>query len=105
MLAPHSTHSWIGGFAGRLLQIRPRMGVGSAVTCAVTCIHHASGIEPRRAAELFALAHPEGSLFQTRRAVPATGPRTVKAEWRSLWAGSGLLNSRRDRVASSVGAR
>jgi len=47
-----STHAWLGSFAGRLLQLRPSMSIGSAVRYAVMSIHHAAGLDPRRAAEL-----------------------------------------------------
>jgi hypothetical protein len=49
---PPSTHAWLGSFAGRLLQLRPSMSIGSAVRYAVMSIHHAAGLDPRRAAEL-----------------------------------------------------
>lgn len=49
---PPSTHAWLGSFAGRLLQLRPSMSIGSAVRYAVMSIHVAAGLDPRRAAEL-----------------------------------------------------
>jgi hypothetical protein len=58
MANSHCTHSWLGSFAGRLIQLRPRLSVGSAVTCAVSSFHHAADIDPHRAAEIFASAIP-----------------------------------------------
>jgi hypothetical protein len=49
-----SSHAWIALFAGRLLQLRPTMGRGYAVRCAVANYHHASEQDPAVSAEAFA---------------------------------------------------
>jgi hypothetical protein len=54
----HNTHAWLGSFAARLIQLRPWMSIGSAVTCAVSSIHHAANVDPFRAAEVFVQLHP-----------------------------------------------
>jgi hypothetical protein len=52
-MAPETpTHSWLGNFAGRLLQLRPGLSAASAIHCAVENIHRSSDIDPQRAAEL-----------------------------------------------------
>ncbi len=48
-----SSHQWIGLFAGRLIQLRPDMGRGRAVRCAVASYHHASADDPTASAERF----------------------------------------------------
>jgi hypothetical protein len=53
-LVSQSSHKWIGLFAGRLIQLRPEMGRGYAVRCAVANYHHASTNDPIVAAERFA---------------------------------------------------
>jgi len=54
----HSTHTWVGNFAGRLMQLRPHLSIGAAVNYAVHSIHHASDLDPQRAAEIFVFANP-----------------------------------------------
>jgi hypothetical protein len=61
------THAWIGRFAGRLMQLRPAIGLTSAVRYAVMSIHHAAELDPSRAAELLVMADPV--------ARPVDGPR------------------------------
>jgi hypothetical protein len=58
VIETHNTHSWLGSFAARLIQLRPWMSIGSAVTCAVSSIHHAANVDPFRAAEIFVALHP-----------------------------------------------
>jgi hypothetical protein len=70
MIDQHSTHSWLGSFAGRLIQLRPHISVGGAVTCAVSSIHYAADIDPRRAAELFVIANPVTKTIRRARAAP-----------------------------------
>jgi hypothetical protein len=53
----HSTHTWIGGFAARLLQLCPGFSVVQAVNCAVESLHDSEDAEPRQAAEDFARSH------------------------------------------------
>jgi len=53
---PLSSHTWIALFAARLLQLRPNMGRGYAVRCAVANYHHAAELDPRASAEAFARA-------------------------------------------------
>ena len=70
-----SSHSWIARFAARLMQLRPQASIGSAVSCAVHSIHHAGGIDPRRAAEIFVLTHATtGRTEQLRPARRALAP-------------------------------
>jgi hypothetical protein len=54
MVQTHCTHSWLGSFAARLLQLRPGMSLGSAVHCAVQNIHKSSDLDPTKAAEVCA---------------------------------------------------
>jgi hypothetical protein len=80
MVKEHSTHSWLGTFAMRLIQLRPRLSIGYAVTCAVSSIHCASEIDPRRAAEIYLQANPIPKQAASRRATrrvsaPASGYR------------------------------
>jgi hypothetical protein len=68
MVKGHCTHSWLGSFAVRLIQLRPKMSVGRAVSCAVASIHRAADIDPLRAAEIFAQMNPISELDTQRRA-------------------------------------
>jgi hypothetical protein len=65
-MAPESfTHSWLGNFAGRLLQLRPDLSAVSAVHCAVENIHRSSDIDPQRAAELVVdAAEPQSTRYR-----------------------------------------
>lgn len=67
------THAWIGGFAARLIQLRPRTSVGSAVGCAVACFHDAAALPPARAVDIFLLtrATPPRRLPGLPAAVPS----------------------------------
>ena len=47
------THTWIGEFAARLIQLRPQTSIASAVASAVRCIHDARDIHPHRAVEIY----------------------------------------------------
>lgn len=79
--SPPSTHAWLGSFAGRLLQLRPSMSVGSAVRYAVMSIHHAAALDPRRAAELLAMADPVSTAVVRRRiAVPRDAAGSARRE-------------------------
>jgi hypothetical protein len=70
MVKNHSTHTWIGSFAERLVQLRPVLGIGSAVQYAVMSIHYAADIDPRRAAEIFVISNPMSDSIKQRRAEP-----------------------------------
>ena len=61
MVKKYSTHSWLGSFAGRLMQLQPHMSISCAVRCAVESIHHSIGLDPHEAAETFART---GSITQ-----------------------------------------
>jgi len=74
----HSTHTWVGGFAGRLMQLRPHVGIGSAVGYAVLSIHHAGDLDPHRAAEIFVLANPLVEPAQPKRASSPVEPPSAK---------------------------
>jgi hypothetical protein len=74
----HSTHAWVGGFAGRLMQLRPHVGIGSAVNYAVLSIHHAADLDPHRAAEIFLLANPMTEASKPRRATRPVEPPSAK---------------------------
>ena len=63
----HSTHDWLGGFAERLIQIRPAMSIGLAVRCAVMSIHAARELDPKIAAEIFVLTNPVAAALGVRR--------------------------------------
>jgi len=83
MVKNHSTHSWLGGFVERLLQLRPTLGIGSAVQYAVMSIHHAADLDPRRAAEIFVAANPASQAIKQQR---ATRPKeSPVARYRSLF--------------------
>ena len=67
----HGTHSWLGGFAARLLQLRPHVSLQSAIQCAVVNFHHAADMAPQAAAELFVQANPiVGGSAPSRPAEP-----------------------------------
>jgi hypothetical protein len=58
VMAPEqSTHTWLGAFAARLLQLRPGFDASSAIRCAVENIHDLTELDPRCAAEQFAHAN------------------------------------------------
>jgi hypothetical protein len=63
----NSSHSWIGRFAVRLMQLRPSMNIGSAVQYAVTSIHHAADLDPCRAAEILVLANRQSEPLDACR--------------------------------------
>ena len=68
MVKGHCTHSWLAGFAARLMQLRPQIGVGRAVAYAVASIHNAADVDPRRAAEeMFAKMDPTTEPGSRRR--------------------------------------
>jgi hypothetical protein len=85
MVKKHCTHSWLGSFAGRLIQLRPSMSIGSAVSYAVSSIHHAADIDPHRAAEIFVLANPMPEPVTQRRA--ARRVDSPAARYRALFGG------------------
>jgi len=74
----HSTHAWVGGFAGRLMQLRPHVGIGSAVNYAVLSIHHAADLDPHRAAEIFVLANPLADPTRPKPAARSVEPPSAK---------------------------
>jgi hypothetical protein len=55
---PQSTHSWLGRFCVRLMQLCPDTQVVHAVQHAVAAFPYASSLEPEHAAEVFAQRHP-----------------------------------------------
>ena len=61
------SHTWIGEFAARLIQLRPQTSIAAAVATAVRCIHDARAIHPHRAVEIFLLV-----------AAPTYAPRPPK---------------------------
>ena len=67
MVKHHSTHSWIGGFAARLVQLRPVLSIGCAVQYAVMSIHYAADLDPARAAEIFVIANPLSDSLKQQR--------------------------------------
>lgn len=83
MVKNHSTHTWIGSFAARLVQLRPVLSIGSAVQYAVMSIHHAADLDPGRAAEIFVISNPmSGSIKQRRAEQPA---ESHAARYRNLF--------------------
>ena len=70
MVKNHSTHSWLGGFTERLVQLRPTLNVATAVQYAVMSIHYAAELDPRRAAEIV-LSNPASEAVKKRRAARA----------------------------------
>ena len=55
-----SSHSWLGMFASRLLELRPKASVVSSMRCAVSSLHVASDLDPRKAADSYAAAYLRG---------------------------------------------
>jgi len=55
MLSPDATHSWIGHFAGRLMQLQPKLLPGNAVFLAVERHDDSRTLAPLEAADAFAL--------------------------------------------------
>jgi len=76
MVNKSSSHHWLGSFAGRLMQLRPSMHVGTAVQHAVTSIHLAADLDPHQAAELLVSAITTSDAAGTRR---ASGPVVTHA--------------------------
>jgi len=54
VLLPNATHSWIGHFAGRLMQLQPTLSAVNAVCLAVERHNEARALAPREAADTFA---------------------------------------------------
>jgi len=50
-----TSHAWIGGFAVRLMQLKPGLHAGPAIQLAVQNHELAGGMQPQMAAEEFAL--------------------------------------------------
>jgi hypothetical protein len=67
---PQSTHSWLGRFCVRLMQLRPDTHVVHAVQDAVATFPYASSLEPEDAAEVFAQRHPADHVIPARRPSP-----------------------------------
>lgn len=106
MVNTHCTHSWLGSFAGRLIQLRPTMNIGSAVQYAVMSIHHASDLDPRRAAEIFVLANPVAGPLRQRKAerqteAPAARYRALFGDRVPAFASAPGRSSRASRTASA----
>ena len=75
MVNTHTSHDWLGSFAGRLMQLRPSMHVGTAVQHAVLSIHLAADLDPRRAAELLVSASTAPDAVGDRNAAgPVVAP-------------------------------
>jgi len=53
----NSSHTWLGKFASRLLELRPRASAVSAMRCAVSTFHDAGDLDPRQAADSYAAAY------------------------------------------------
>jgi len=49
----YTSHSWLGAFAARLLELHPQTKIGTAIRAAVRTYHDAIGFDPRVAAEHF----------------------------------------------------
>jgi hypothetical protein len=50
-----TSHAWIGGFAVRLMQLKPGLHAGPAIHLAVQNHEVAHGMQPQMAAEAFAM--------------------------------------------------
>lgn len=85
----HSTHAWLGGFAERLIHIRPAMSIGLAIRCAVMSIHAARELDPRMAAEIFVLTNPVAAAVGVRRGSGERRAATHPALRRSQRIGAG----------------
>ena len=83
MVRNHSTHSWIGSFAARLIQLRPRTSIGAAVQSAVGSYHHASDLEPARAAEIFAEANAMVEAIGRQSAARARAVASSSSRYRT----------------------
>ena len=64
-MSGHSSHRWLAIFAGRLMELRPTASIASAVRCAVANIHDASDLDPRLAADCFAVTPARARTRQT----------------------------------------
>jgi len=49
-----SSHTWLGMFANRLLELRPTASVASSMRCAVSTFHDSCKLDPRKAADNYA---------------------------------------------------
>jgi len=56
-VASGDSHAWLGKFASRLLELRPRGSAISAMRCAVSTFHDAGDLDPRKAADSYAAAY------------------------------------------------
>jgi hypothetical protein len=83
MVKTHSTHSWLGSFAGRLMQLRPDLTLGSAVQCAVEHLHRATELDPQSAAEEYAQLSLNARSIAHRRAVAQRA--AASARYRDLF--------------------
>jgi hypothetical protein len=83
MVKKHCTHSWLGSFAGRLMQLRPDMSIGSAVHCAVEHIHHATHRDPEQAAEAF--VHARFAAETAEKSDSAQTAESHSARYRTLF--------------------
>jgi len=55
-----STHTWLGQFAARLMELRPETTLVQAVQCAVANFPFAEHLEPEKAAAMIAAVRPQG---------------------------------------------
>jgi hypothetical protein len=57
LTSAESSHTWLGMFAIRLLELRPSASVVSSIRCAVLRFHVAGDLDPRKAADSYAAAY------------------------------------------------
>ena len=72
-----SSHTWLGKFASRLLELRPRASAVSAMRCAVSTFHDAGDLDPRKAADSYAAAYLR---MKTMRAAVKADPPSSRYE-------------------------
>ncbi len=78
VLCPKTSHAWLGMFAAHLIHLHPSMNVARAVKYAVASFHHAGGLDPRRAAELFVAGEPFVKSESVQQDVTQPEPQSAR---------------------------
>jgi hypothetical protein len=102
MVNKHSTHSWLGSFAGRLMQLRPDLTLGSAVHCAVEHMHRATDLDPQSAAEEYARLSLTARSIAQRRA--SAQRANASGRYRDLFGSTPLASNPESRRAEEPAA-
>jgi hypothetical protein len=91
----YSSHSWLSAFADKLMQLRPSMSPEQAVRRAVASIHQTAGLDPRIAAEIFAMTHSSGAPAAVPRERPTAEPQVKRYRERFGVRGPASVDGRR----------